>query len=198
MKSTAILWTGSLAECCATDAVADAFFQRRLYMKVFPMVPFPNADHSIAPSQRAEKYYTMYGGMFKALVGATWLLEPHAVRVHTVATRRAAKNSEGMSSSTTTTLVANAFETARDPGFGTLWAVMLGGATDANSTVVLNVSYLPPDTNASSFLTIVPGAQQKWNTVPRTAVHIIGGASGVKRASLSLRLERGCALVRTR
>lgn len=36
-RSTSILWTYSSYECCRTSAVADAYFQRRLYMKVFPM-----------------------------------------------------------------------------------------------------------------------------------------------------------------
>ena len=46
-RSTSILWTYNSKECCGTPAVADEYFQRRLYMKVFPMAPFPQAGKKI-------------------------------------------------------------------------------------------------------------------------------------------------------
>ena len=38
------------SECCASEATADVFFQRLLYMRVFPMAPLPDADHAISAS----------------------------------------------------------------------------------------------------------------------------------------------------
>ena len=80
-RSTAILWTYNSAECCSSAEAADAYFQRRLYMKVFPMAPFPQADHCIASDPKAEALYIAYGGMFTALRGAKYLLKAHAVSV---------------------------------------------------------------------------------------------------------------------
>jgi hypothetical protein len=42
-----IMWTGSNLECCRTEALADEYFQHRLYMGVYPMAPLPSADHCI-------------------------------------------------------------------------------------------------------------------------------------------------------
>jgi hypothetical protein len=82
MRSTSILWTYSKAECCASAEVADAFFQRQLYMRVFPMAPLPQADHAISASDpTVVAWYSRYGEMFTALRGATWLLKPHALNV---------------------------------------------------------------------------------------------------------------------
>merc|ERR1711966_325389 len=80
-RSTSILWTYSSHECCGTDANADEYFQRRLYMKVFPMAPFPQADHCVAPAPAAEAYYLLYGGMMNAIKGSKYLLKAHAVKV---------------------------------------------------------------------------------------------------------------------
>jgi hypothetical protein len=80
-RSTAILWTYNSHECCSSPEVADAYFQTRLYLKVFPMAPFPQADHCIASDPKAEKLYLAYGGMFGALRGAKYLLKAHAVNV---------------------------------------------------------------------------------------------------------------------
>jgi len=80
MRSSAILWTYSKAECCSSEATADVFFQRQLYMKVFSMAPLPQADHAISLSDPEVVYeYSRYGGLFTTLRGAKWLLKPHAV-----------------------------------------------------------------------------------------------------------------------
>lgn len=62
-------------------AAADEYFQRRLYLKVFPMAPFPQADHCIASDPQAEAIYIKYGGMFSALRGAKYFLRPHAINI---------------------------------------------------------------------------------------------------------------------
>ena len=43
-RSTSILWTYSAKECCASQGIADTYFQTRLYLKVFPMAPFPQVS----------------------------------------------------------------------------------------------------------------------------------------------------------
>jgi hypothetical protein len=59
----------------------DLFFQRHLYMGVFPTVPYPGNDHTINPSAWAEKYYEDYGPMLDALRGRTWALWSRAIEV---------------------------------------------------------------------------------------------------------------------
>ena len=184
-KSTTILWTGSAKECCASDAVADAYFQRRLYMNVFPMAPFPGADHSVAPSTATDAFYIMYGGMFQSLVGATWLLAPHAVNVS-----RAARLTEH-GAATATTLVANAFELPHEEGFATLWAIMLGGAADATAAT-LSVAHLPPGTTATSFEAMLLD-EHAWSALPASAVAM---GAGNRHAKLAVQLKRGCAMIR--
>ena len=78
MRKPAVMWT------IAPDDLKpdpDAFFQAHLYMGVFPMVPFPNNDHSINPDSAAEKYYLDYGPLLEAIRGKTWVLQPHCVEV---------------------------------------------------------------------------------------------------------------------
>lgn len=57
----------------------DAFFQKYLYLGVYPMAPFPKNDHSIRPTPWAERQYLDYGPLFDALRGKRWVLDPHAV-----------------------------------------------------------------------------------------------------------------------
>eukprot|EP00755_Sulcionema_specki_P018205 Sspe_Gene.66321::Locus_39186_Transcript_1_1_Confidence_1.000_Length_2040::g.66321::m.66321 len=76
LRSPAVLWTYDAKECCADDATADRYFQSRLHVKVFPMVPFPDADHSIAPGDPQNGYYLMYGPMFAQLSSYRWKLQP--------------------------------------------------------------------------------------------------------------------------
>ncbi|MCE5204979.1 MAG: hypothetical protein LLF80_02585 [Porphyromonadaceae bacterium] len=71
-----------------TDAAAtvkreggDAFFQKYLYMGVFPMCPFPGNDHSIGPDPEVEQFYLDYGPLMKLMQNSQWVLEPHVVSV---------------------------------------------------------------------------------------------------------------------
>jgi hypothetical protein len=59
----------------------DAFFQKYLYLGVFPMCPFPGNDHSLLPSPWVDKQYLDYGPLMIAMRGRKWVLEPHAVSV---------------------------------------------------------------------------------------------------------------------
>lgn len=92
----------------------DTFMQRFLYLGMFPMAPYPQNDHSLLPSEQAEKVYTDYGPMLLAMRGREWVLLPHAIEVE----RGPAK--------------ANLFRTPQ----GYLAPVVLGGAA-ATAAVVL-------------------------------------------------------------
>ncbi|MFN8006953.1 MAG: hypothetical protein U0V70_08025 [Terriglobia bacterium] len=62
-------------------AEADLFLQKFLYLGVFPMAPFPQSDHAIIPSPRADEIYLDYGPMFESMRGKKWVLLPHVIRV---------------------------------------------------------------------------------------------------------------------
>ena len=36
-----IMWTSNNLECCSDEPRSDIFFQRRLYLGVYPMAPLP-------------------------------------------------------------------------------------------------------------------------------------------------------------
>ena len=59
----------------------DAFFQKYLYLGVFPMCPFPGNDHSLRPSAWVDKQYLDYGPLMILMRGKKWVLEPHVIRV---------------------------------------------------------------------------------------------------------------------
>ncbi len=59
----------------------DTFMQRFLYLGTFPMLPFPQNDHSILPSAEGDKIYTDYGPLFDAIKRRKWVLLAKAVQV---------------------------------------------------------------------------------------------------------------------
>jgi len=59
----------------------DAFFQKYLYLGVFPMCPFPGNDHSLRPSAWVDKQYLDYGRLMILMRGKKWVLEPHVINV---------------------------------------------------------------------------------------------------------------------
>ena len=59
----------------------DEFFQRHLFMGAFPMVPYPQNDHSIVPDEWAERFYMDYGPLLDELRGRKWVLQPHVIAV---------------------------------------------------------------------------------------------------------------------
>jgi hypothetical protein len=60
---------------------ADNFFQKYLYMGVYPMAPFPGNDHSIRPDEWTDKQYLDYGPLLSLMRGKKWVLEPHCLEV---------------------------------------------------------------------------------------------------------------------
>ncbi len=63
------------------QADADAFLQKFVYLGVIPMAPYPQNDHSLLPSPRADAMYLDYGPIFEALRGRKWVFLPHAISV---------------------------------------------------------------------------------------------------------------------
>jgi hypothetical protein len=59
----------------------DRFFQRHLYMGVFPTAPVPGNDHTITPDAWAERWYLDYGPLLTTLRGRRWVLRPQPVEV---------------------------------------------------------------------------------------------------------------------
>jgi hypothetical protein len=59
----------------------DAYFQRHLYLGVFPTAPLPVNDHAITPSAWADRWYLDYGPLFDSLRERKWVLIPHVVEV---------------------------------------------------------------------------------------------------------------------
>lgn len=59
----------------------DAFFQKYLYMGVYPMCPYPGNDHSIQPSDTVDAYYLQYGPLMKLMQQRKWILSANPVSV---------------------------------------------------------------------------------------------------------------------
>jgi hypothetical protein len=84
----------------------DIYFQRNLYLGVYPTAPFPGNNHCILPDPWVDRQYLDYGPLLDAMRGKRWVLLPHPVSV-------AAGSA-----------IANLFETPK----GYVVPVMLGGA----------------------------------------------------------------------
>ncbi len=59
----------------------DTYFQRHLYLGVYPTAPFPGNDHTIRPSEQLDKWYLDYGPLLDLMRGKKWVLEPHVIEV---------------------------------------------------------------------------------------------------------------------
>ncbi len=79
INKPALGWTDA-AQTVKTEG-GDAFFQKYLYMGVFPMCPFPGNDHSIHPDPEVDQIYLDYGPLMHLMKNKQWVLEPHVVTV---------------------------------------------------------------------------------------------------------------------
>lgn len=79
INKPALGWTSSAGDI--NELGPDKFFQKYLYMGVYPMCPFPGNDHSIHPSPDIDKLYLEYGPAMIAMKERKWVLEPHVIRV---------------------------------------------------------------------------------------------------------------------
>jgi hypothetical protein len=78
IRKTALGWVDSAADLAQGF---DAFFQKHIYMGIYPMVPYPLNDHSIEPGILVDRQYLDYGPLMDAIRGKKWVLAPHAVSV---------------------------------------------------------------------------------------------------------------------
>ncbi|MEO9023091.1 MAG: hypothetical protein ABI237_06530 [Ginsengibacter sp.] len=79
LNKPAMGWTSGARDIRKTGV--DNFFQKYLYLGVFPMCPFPGNDHSIKPDPEIDKWYLDYGPLMIAMKGRKWVLEPHVISV---------------------------------------------------------------------------------------------------------------------
>ncbi|MGA3328455.1 MAG: hypothetical protein ABSF45_28730 [Terriglobia bacterium] len=84
VRKPVIAWT---AESLQLRPDPDEFFQRHLFMVAFPMVPYPENDHSILPDEWSERFYKDYGPLLDELRGRKWVLEPHVIAVEHAAAK---------------------------------------------------------------------------------------------------------------
>jgi len=146
----------------------DAFFQRHLYLGIFPMAPFPENStpvewlHSIQPGEWAETQYKTYGPLLDLNRGKKWVLEAHAVEVRD----RAAK--------------ANLFEVPA----GHVIPVVFGGDRAKVTVILRKLNGFPKN---PVFEARHPGADS-W-------VPVVATEDG-DRLRLVVPLMRGCAMVK--
>ena len=170
-RTPAILWVYG-PEDWGNDEF-DHFAQVHLYMGVYPMAPFPDADHSLPPSDAVDELYSKYGKMFQTLRGKRWVLSPHA-----------AKSSSGKINAFDVVTVTNTSENRQR-----LWPVMLGSP---NSTVTVNVE--PPPTNCKTIDRLFPGTTEKWEPVAANSAEVLGDRP---RLIFNVTLSAdGCVMIR--
>ena len=63
------------------QGAADAALQLFFSPGVFPTAPFPQIDHCILASERADRIFMDYGPLFTAMREKNWVLLPQAIRV---------------------------------------------------------------------------------------------------------------------
>jgi hypothetical protein len=79
INKPALGWTADNSPIKAEGS--DNFFQKYLYLGVYPMAPFPGNDHSIRPDEWTDKQYLDYGPLLSMMKGKKWVLEPHCIEV---------------------------------------------------------------------------------------------------------------------
>jgi hypothetical protein len=138
VRKPVIAWT---AESSQLRPDPDEFFQRHLFMGAFPMVPYPENDHSILPDEWAERFYMDYGPLMDELRGRKWVLKPHVIEVEHAAAK------------------ANIFQTPK--GFAV--PATFGGKA-ASVTVIIRG--LPPVASPQDYRieAILPGSSE-WKAV---------------------------------
>jgi hypothetical protein len=78
VRKTALGWVDSAADL---QEDFDAFFQKHIYMGIYPMAPYPMNDHSVESGLIVDQKYLDYGPILDAMRGKKWVLAPHAVSV---------------------------------------------------------------------------------------------------------------------
>lgn len=73
----------------------DEMMQRHLYLGVYPMAPFPQANHSLKPSDGVTRLYRDYGPMLIAMKGKEWVLLPHVIATDSTVKANVFKTAQG-------------------------------------------------------------------------------------------------------
>ena len=172
-----IMWTGNNMECCPDEPRSDIFFQRRLYLGVYPMAPLPAADHCIGWNTTIIPWYVNYGPLFAATAGKRYHLVPHAVTV-----------TEGVA-------VANAFALhTLYRGSANATTLLYPVALATTSSVTLELRGVPP--TVTGFEATYPGPSAgRWSKVA-AAKKLQGDAWSVQVAFADARKSHA-ALVRS-
>lgn len=118
MRKPVVTWTWK-EDCLMPDP--NVYFQRQLHLGVTPTAPYPDNNHTVCPSESADKWYLAYGPLFRAIKGRTWTLDADV-------------NVEGGKAR------ANLFTV---PG-GHVMPVMLGGDTDMARVVISGGAFAKP------------------------------------------------------
>jgi len=79
LSKPALGWTPG-KESIEADG-GDNFFQKYLYLGVFPMCPFPGNDHALQPDSMVDQLYLDYGPLMNQLKEKQWVLKPGIVQV---------------------------------------------------------------------------------------------------------------------
>jgi hypothetical protein len=151
----------------------DGYFQRHLYLGLFPTAPLPGNDHAINAAAYAayfepawtEQWYLDYGPLFETLRWRKWVLLPHVVE----AVGGVAK--------------VNLFEV---PG-GYLIPVTLAGNVDKAQVLLRDCDRLWSGSAAPVCQALHPGSDS-WVAV--------AAARQSKDLLLDVPLQRGCAMVK--
>ena len=117
----------------------DNFFQKYLYLGVYPMAPFPGNDHSIRPSEWVDRQYLDYGPLLACMRGKKWVLAPHPIEVKDGAAK------------------ANLFQV---PG-GFVVPVVFGGRKESVTVTLRNIGGLSSKATCQA---LHPGEEQ-WRVV---------------------------------
>jgi hypothetical protein len=77
VRKPVAIWT------MADSELTDDYMQRLLYLGIFPTAPYPNNNHCLRPSPRANEQFLAYGPLMTAMRGRKWVLAPHCVETDT-------------------------------------------------------------------------------------------------------------------
>jgi hypothetical protein len=162
-----------------TDKERNQFLQSHLLLGVYPSVPFPDNDHILQPSPRADAIYQDYGPMFTALHGKRWCTAPHCVRI------------EGKKA------YANAFE-MKPFGTGKYALSIAGGSLDTtHSTVAALMENIPElaDRNPVrvTALCFFPGESEPVHC--KAEVVLVQSGLTRHQARITVPLKRGTGVV---
>lgn len=144
VRKPAISWTPDASVVLGDP---DAYFQRHLYLGVYPTAPFPGNDHTLLPSESVDRWYLDYGPLLDKMRGKKWVLEPHAIEV------------EGSAK-------ASLFEV---PG-GYVVPVVFGGKTESVRLIVRKPSALKKWPAIATAQAFHPGSDQ-----PVTLIGVVRG-----------------------